>query len=159
EHHQSCAGHKVFIATVVAEGCCLGASVVDTADEVGLTAGYGTFKAEAQDVEANYAARTVNTDGWQATQLAWRALFDPVVLLRCFLPGWISIRDGCKKHPQFEAVSERVWHAYHAQDRRSFAQRLRRLREWAGATLSGEIRERTLRLCGRGAEYGQAYDH
>jgi hypothetical protein len=159
EHHQSCQGHKVFIATVVAEGCCLGASVVDTADEVGLTAGYGIFKQEAQDVEPDYAAQTVNTDGWQATQLAWRALFELVVILRCFLHGWLSLRDGCKKHPQFQALSERVWHAYRAKDRRTLAQRLRRLREWAEGSLRGEILERTLRLCGRGAEYGQAYDH
>jgi hypothetical protein len=159
EHHQTCQGAKVFIATVVAQGCCLGASVVDTSDEAGLTAGYGVFKQEAQDIDPGYAPATVNTDGWQATQLAWRGLFSLVVILRCFLHGWISIRDGCKKHPQFEALSERVWHAYRAPDRRSFAQRMRRLGEWAQATLSGEIRERALRLCGRAAQYGQAYAH
>jgi hypothetical protein len=159
EHHQTCDGAKVFIATVVAEGCCLGASVVDTSDEAGLTQGYGTFKQEARDIDPDYAPATVNTDGWQATQLAWRGLFGLVVLLRCFLHGWLSIRDGCKKHPQFEAVSERVWHAYAAPDRRAFAQRLRRLGEWARATLSGEILERTLRLCGRAGEYGRAYGH
>ena len=75
EHHQTCDACKVYIATVVAEGCCLGAGVVDTADEVGLTAGYGTFSQEALDVEPDYAPRTVNTDGWQSTQLAWRTLF------------------------------------------------------------------------------------
>src|SRR5206468_4358343 len=32
EHHQTHHGDKVFIATVVAGGCCLGASVVDTCD-------------------------------------------------------------------------------------------------------------------------------
>src|SRR5262249_16209451 len=40
EHHQTCQGAKVFIATVVAEGCCLGASVVDTSAEAALTSGY-----------------------------------------------------------------------------------------------------------------------
>jgi len=159
EHHQSREGHKVFIATVVAEGCCLGASVVDTCDEVALTAGYGVFQQEAQEVEQGYSPQTVNTDGWKATKLAWEELFPLTVVLRCFLHGWLGIRDGCKKHPQFAALSEKVWHAYHAEDRRTFSQRLRRLREWAEQTLSGDILEKTLRLCGRAQEYGQAYDH
>ncbi len=159
EHHQTHGGVKVYIATVVAEGCCLGASVVDTCDEAGLTEGYRTFKEEAQSVQKDYAPRTVNTDGWQATRLAWLALFPLVVVLRCFLHGWLKIRDGCKKHPQFQEASDKVWQAYRAGDRRTFGQRMRRLREWALRVLKGEILERVLRLCGRSKEYGGAYDH
>jgi hypothetical protein len=159
EHHQTRDGEKVFIATVVAEGCCLGASVVDTADEVGLTAGYGTFKQEARDLAPDYSPETVNLDGWKAGRLAWEGLFPLAVVLRCFLHGWLSIRDGCKKHVQFQTLSEKVWEAYRAEDRRTFSQRVRRLREWAERTLSGEILERTLRLCGRVQEYGTAYAH
>jgi hypothetical protein len=159
EHHQTHRGHKVFIATVVAEGCCLGAAVVDTADEAGLTAGYGAFKKEALDVVPDYGPETVNADGWAATRLAWLGLFPLVAVLRCFLHGWLSIRDGCKKHPHFHDLSEKVWHAFRAPSRRAFAQRLRRLREWVEQTLSGEIKQRALKLCGRGAEYGEAYGH
>lgn len=159
EHHQTRGGEKVFIATVVAEGCCLGACVVDTSDQAGLEVGYGEFKEEALDIDPGYGPQTVNTDGWQATQSAWSALFPLVVVLRCFLHGWLSIRDGCKKHPLFHDLSEKVWHAYRAEDRRSFAQRLRRVREWVERELSGEIKERASRLCGRGAEYGQAFAH
>jgi len=72
------------------------------------------------------------------------------------LHGWLSIRDGCQKHPLFHTLSEKVWHAFHALDRRTFSQRLRRLREWVERTLSGEILARTLRLCDRVREYGQA---
>ena len=36
---------------------------------------------------------------------------------------------------------------------------LRRVRAWAGRALSGEILTRTLRLCARVREYGQAYAH
>ena len=159
EHHQTHQGEKVFIATVVAEGCCLGASVVDTCDEVGLSSGYGVFAQETDDLDADYSPQTVNTDGWQATVLAWAGLFPHAARLRCFLHGWLSIRDGCKKHPSFARLSEKVWHAYHAKDRRTFSQRLRRLRQWAERTLSGEIRERTLRLCGRAGEYARAYKY
>ncbi len=159
EHHQTRDGQKVYIATVVAQGCCLGASVVDTCDEAGLTQGYGIFEMEARDIDPDYAPETVNTDGWKATRLAWLALFPLVVILRCFLHGWLSIRDRYKKHPSFPTLSERVWHAYHAPDRRTFGQRLRRLREWAERTLCGDILERALRLCGRSGEYGAAYEH
>ena len=159
EHHQTRDGDKVFVATVVAQGCCLGACVVDTADEAGLTVGYGVFKEEAQDVAPDYSPQTVNVDGWSATRLAWLGLFPLVAVLRCFLHGWLSIRDGCKKHPLFATLSEKVWHAYRAPDRRAFGQRLRRLREWAGQALGGEILQRTLRLCGRSKEYGEAYRH
>src|SRR5262249_19254086 len=74
EPHQSRDGQKVFSATVVAENCCLGAAVVDTSDEAGLTSGYGTFMQETRDIDPNYSPGTVNTDGWQATRLAWEAL-------------------------------------------------------------------------------------
>jgi hypothetical protein len=102
EHHQRRDGDKVFITTVVAENCCLGASVVDTCDEAGLTEGYGVFKQETRDLDPDYTPQTVNLDGWRAAQLAWQALFPLAVILRCFLHGWLSIRDGCKKHEQFE---------------------------------------------------------
>jgi hypothetical protein len=159
EHHQTHDGQKVYITTVVADGCCLGASVVDTCDETGLTEGYGVFAEEAKDVRPDYAPKTVNTDGWKATRLAWLALFPLVAVLRCFLHGWLKIRQGCKKHPQFHEASDKVWEAYRAADRRTFGQRIRRLREWAVRVLKGEILDRVLRLCGRAKEYGEAYDH
>ena len=40
EHHQTLDGNKVYVATTVAEGCCLGASLSQTADEKGLTEAY-----------------------------------------------------------------------------------------------------------------------
>jgi hypothetical protein len=159
EHHQKLNGEKIFIATTVAEGCCLGASVVSTADEVELTKAYQKFLAEARNVEPGYAPKSVNTDGWQATQLAWLALVPLITVLRCFLHGWLSIRDRCKKDKNFNAVGEKVWEAYEAPNRRSFGQRLRRLREWASKMLTGIIGEKVARLCSRSEEYGKAYDH
>ena len=87
EHHQSCDGQKVFIATTVGAGCCLGAEPAPTAGADDLTAAYGVFKEEAQDVTPEYAPTTVSTDGWAATQAAWKALFTQVVILLCFLHG------------------------------------------------------------------------
>ncbi len=70
KHHQPRNGIKTYIATTVAEGCCLGAAVAATATEVELTPAYGVFKQEAEKVEPGYRPATVNTDGWAATRLA-----------------------------------------------------------------------------------------
>src|SRR5262249_27491336 len=85
EHHQPRDGTKNYLATTVAAGCCLGAELAQSAGADDLQAAYGVFKAEAQNVQAEYRPQTVNTDGWAATQQAWRALFPLVVILRCFL--------------------------------------------------------------------------
>src|SRR3954471_24327306 len=161
EHHQTRDGVKNYGATTVGAGVCLGAALSPSASAEDLQAAYGVFKAEAQNVRPDYAPQTVNTDGWAATRQAWRALFPLVALLRCFLHGWLSIRERAKHLGEvFRALGEKVWHAYHAPDRRSFAQRLRRLRQWASQCLKpGVVLEQVQKLCGRAREYGQAYRH
>src|SRR5260370_42322546 len=72
-----------------------------------------------------------------STMLAWLVLFPWICVLRCFLHGWLSIRDRCKKDKDFNAAGDKIWEAYEASDRRTFGQRLRRLREWASKTLKG----------------------
>jgi hypothetical protein len=158
EHHQPCDGQKVFIATTVGAGCCLGAEPAPTAGADDLTAAYGVFKEEAQDVTPEYAPTTVSTDGWAATQAAWKALFTKVVILLCFLHGWLKIRDRAKHLKEtFVEVSRRVWEAYHAPDRRSFGQRLRWLRKWATDHLKGIVLEAVLSLCQKRDRWSVAY--
>jgi len=161
EHHQTRDGAKSYVATTVGAGVCLGAALSPAVSAEDLQAAYGVFKQEAQNVRPDYAPQTVNTDGWAATRQAWRALFPLVVLLRCFLHGWLGIRERAKHLGEvFRALGEKVWHAYHAPDRRSFAQRLRRLGEWAGQHLQAAwVLEQVRKLCGRAREYGQAYAH
>lgn len=158
EHHQTRDGTKNYIATTVGDGCCLGAALAPTADATDLTAAYATFKAEARDVAPGYEPRTVSVDGWAATRLAWLALFGLVVLLRCFLHGWLNLRSRGKLSAVFAALSEKVWHAYRAPDRRTFAQRLRRLSEWARRqAMPPWLLDQVTKLCGRAREYGAAY--
>src|SRR5512135_1564085 len=110
EHHQPRDGQKRYIATTVGGGCCLGAEPAETAGTDDLKAAYGVFKDEARDVTPKYAPKTVSTDGWKATQAAWKALFPRVVILLCFLHGWLKIRDRAKHlKDQFTDVSRRVW--------------------------------------------------
>ena len=160
EHHQPLDGQKVYIATTVGDGCCLGAEPAPAAGTDDLKVAYAVFKDEARDVAEKYAPKTVSTDGWKSTQAAWKLLFKGVVILLCFLHGWLKIRDRAKHlKDQFAETSRRVWDAYHAPDRRGFGQRLRRLREWANKHLSGVVLENILDLCRKGPRYAVAYRH
>ena len=160
EHHQSRDGNKNYIATTVGGGCCLGAALAQSANADDLTAAYEVFKQEAQDVQGDYQPKTVSADGWAATHQAWLALFPLVVVLRCFLHGWLNIRSRGKLSAAFAALSEKVWGAFHAPNRRSFAQRMRRLGEWArGQRLTAWLLEQVEKLCTRSGEYGEAYRH
>ena len=160
EHHQTLDGQKVYIATTVAEGCCLGAEPAVSAGTDDLKAAYEVFKDEARDIDSEYAPETVGTDGWAGTQAAWRLLFPAVVLLQCFLHGWLKVRERAKHLKEtFAEVSRRVWEAYHAPDRRGFGQRLRRLREWAVVRLTGVVLEKVLDLCAKRDRWSVAYDH
>ncbi len=160
EHHQALDGQKVYIAMTVGGGCCLGAEPTLAAGTDELKPAYAVFKEEAHDAAPEYRPKTVSTDGWKGTQAAWKALFQRVVILLCFLHGWLKIRDRAKHlKDQFGEVSRRVWEAYHALDRRSFGQRLRRLREWADGQLSGVVLENVLDLCRKGRRFAVAYHH
>src|SRR5262249_44078189 len=96
EHHQTRDGQKNYLATTVAAGCCLGCALAPTAGTEDLQAAYGAFRQEARDVQPGYQPKTVNADGWAATHQAWLALFPLVVLLRCFLHGWLNLRSRGK---------------------------------------------------------------
>jgi hypothetical protein len=160
EHHQTRDGQKNYIATTVAEGCCLGAALAQTAGADDLQAAYGVFQQEAEEVQPGYQPRTVSVDGWAATHQAWQAWFPLVTLLRCFLHGWLNIRSRGKLNDAFAGLSEKVWEAFAAPTRRSFGQRMRRLWEWAKANVQGAwVLEQVHKLCDRKGEYGRAYDH
>src|SRR5262249_9146106 len=71
-----------------------------------------------------------------------------------------NLRCRGKLNAAFAALSGKVWEAYQAVSRRSFAQRLRRLREWAQRHVQGAwLLEAVRKLCGRAREYGVAYRH
>ena len=83
-----------------------------------------------------------------------------MAVIRCYLHGWLNIRSRGKLNEWFHELSAKVWHAYHAVTRLSFAQRLRRLREWARDRGLGKwLLEQVEKLCGRAKEYGEAYAH
>lgn len=160
EHHQPRDGTKNYIATTVGSGCCLGAEVTESAGTEGLTEAYGVFRQEALDVAPQYAPKSVNTDGWNGTKAAWKALFLSITIVQCFLHAWLKIRDRAKHLEEwFTEISQRVWDAYHAPDRRSFSQRIASLKTWAAKHLSGVVLENVLDLCENRDRWKIAYDH
>ncbi|HEY5747443.1 MAG TPA: hypothetical protein VIU12_15295 [Chryseolinea sp.] len=162
EKHSWLKGQRIYIATTAANDCILGASVAPSASQIDLEKAYGVFASEAQAVDADYAPETVNTDGWPATQNAWKALFDQITVILCFLHAWIKIRDRAKKAfgELGQEVQKRVWDAYHAPSKRGFSQRLRRLREWASTALpKSEMKQKTLDLCNKRDAFSPSYDH
>jgi hypothetical protein len=130
EKHSWLQGERVYSATTAAQDCILGAFVAPSASQADLERAYGVFASEAQVLDADYAPQTVNTDGWQATQGAWQALFTHITVILCFLHALLKIRDRATKalSKSFAQVQKRVWEAYHAPSKRAFSQRLRRLR-------------------------------
>jgi hypothetical protein len=162
EKHSWLKGKRVYITTTAAKDCILGASVSPSASQKDLEKSYGVFANEARALDVDYAPETVNTDGWPATQNAWKTLFKQITVILCFLHGWIKIRDRAKKAfgELGQEVQKRVWEAYHAPNKRSFSQRLRRLRAWASNALpESEMKSKTLDLCDKRDEFSPSYDH
>ena len=93
EKHTWWQGEKVYVATTIADGCLLGGELSVTAGTEDLQAAYGVFAQEARELNPDYQPQTVNTDGWEATQKAWKNLFSGVTLILCFLHTILSI-DG-----------------------------------------------------------------
>jgi len=102
-------------------------------DEIDLTKAYGVFKQETQEIQPDYAPLTVTTDGWKATQNAWKTLFSSILLILCFLHVFIKVRDRAKKKFKdiFSEISEKLWNCFKSPDKRTFFQRIRRLLEWS----------------------------
>ena len=161
EKHTTLAGEKVYLAATAGGGCCLGLALAKTAGNDDLTRAYGVFRDEARRLDPEYRPETVNTDGWPATQAAWRALFQGVTLILCFLHSFLKVRDRAVHMKEaFFDLSRRIWDAYHAPDGRTFSQRLRRLREWAEAHVDKPVvREKVRALCDRRAAFAVAYAH
>ncbi len=136
EKHTHLVGEKAYIATTVSNGCILGVSVALSAGDEALETAYLSYKEEAQGLDPNYTPDTVNTDGWPATQNAWKRLFPSVALIKCFLHLYISIRNRTKKKfkDAFQITTPKLWNCYNAKNKASFSQRVRRLDEWVKKT-------------------------
>ena len=142
------AKQQVSVPTTVGGGCFLGVSVVEAADTVTLEQGYGEFAKEAKALAPDYQARSVCTDGWEATRQAWRGLFPKMKVVRCFLHSILKMKKygaGQLRHRGLD----RAWQVDQAATKRQFSQRLRRVAAWTPAHLSGAVAQMVLKRCRR----------
>jgi len=150
EHHIKIRGEKAYAATTAGADCFLGIEVSSKADEVSLEKAYGVFKSEAVSVAPDYQPDSVNTDGWAATQNAWKTLFSSILVLECFLHAFLKVRDRATKKMQdsFNTAADKIWDCYRAASKVQLAQQIRRLREWAIKEVSAcPMRDNILKLC------------
>ena len=162
EKHSWLLGERVFIPTTVGSGCFLGVDIVGTAETPDLVRGYGGFREEARALNPGYQPETVNDDGWDPTQAAWKHLFPKIAIVLCFLHSVLDIQKRCRKTKDlWKKLTGRLWHVYKAPSKRHFAQRLRRLRDWAQRHVKKRsLLQRLLNLQGKKSQQFQvAYDY
>ena len=150
-------GAEVVVPTTVGGGCVLGISVAAQATSAELQTAYGEFKAEATAVFPAYQLRSVCTDGFHATRDAWRQLFPQVTLVLCFLHAILKLSDRCRGTLR-QHVLERAWHVYQAVTKAQFAQRLRRLGEWARTALDGSLVQTITKMTRQRDDFTPAYE-
>jgi hypothetical protein len=154
-------GKEINIATTVGEECLLGAAICTDRREEDLKEGYHTFKEEAQNVNPDYTPDSVTTDGSSALRNAFKSLFPNVILILCYLHSVLSIKKRSQRlGVLFQEIMNHVWHVYHAQTKRAFSQRIRRLKEWAIKNVdAGVVLNKILRLCEKSPLFQVFYDH
>lgn len=151
-------GEEVVIATTVGNDCVLGASVALGIDTANLTEAYQHFKDEARQLDPEYQPETVNTDGWEATQKAWRNLFSLIVILECFLHAFIKIRERGKYLKEaFHQLSRKVWDVYHAPDADAFRSQAAELLTWAESNTASYVLEAVRKLYSKIDRFALAY--
>lgn len=161
EKHTRRAGEKSFIATTTGQGCFLGTALTDGADTASLTTGYGEFFEESKQVQPEYQPKTVNTDGWEPTQKAWKALSPTIVIVLCFFHAWLSVKKRCRRVPDLlKELGKQLWNTFRAPSMAEFSQRIRRVREWVSEHVSLEtVKEKVLELCQKASAFKEAYKH
>jgi hypothetical protein len=163
EKHSWWWGERIYIAVTAAMGCFLGVAITETADAAGLGQAYGEFQQEAFDLNPAYQPDSVNTDGWEATQLAWKSLFPGITLILCFLHSVLAIQQRCRRQGNlFQTVTDKLWQLYHSRNRSQFGQRLRRLLEWANhpdTDLPEALRQKLLGLQAKVPDFTVTFDH
>jgi hypothetical protein len=151
------AGEEVVVPTTVGGACVVGISVATEATSESLQEAYGEFVAETRAIFPEYQARSVCTDGFQATREAWHRLWPHLTLVLCFLHSILKIQERCRgvlrRH-----VLDRAWRVYQGATKAQFSQRLRRLAEWARTTLDGTVAEMVGKMAHHRADFTPAYD-
>lgn len=157
EHHCAWMGEKGYVAFTVGDGCILGASLSAAADETHLSDAYGVFAQEARHLAPDYEPETVNTDGWSATQNAFKRLFPTITPILCFLHGFLKIRERGRK---LHELHEQIWQVYRAESNDAFLQAMSAFKRWFDeCEWPSNVITAVEKLCNRAEQYVVSYDH
>ena len=161
EHHIKIQGKKAYVATTVGHNCFLGMDVSYNCDQEALQDSYEVFKLEAADLVPDYQPTTANTDGWWATQNALKALYPMIVIIECFLHGFLKVRDRATKKMKavFDLAGDKIWDCYKAESKRSLAQKIRRLTEWTTKIKESPMQKNILKFCNKKERWMQHLDY
>jgi len=99
---------QVSVPTTVGGGCVVGVSVVEAADTGTLERGYGELAKEAKALAPTSQARSVCTDGWEATRQAGRGLLPKIKLVLGFLHSILKMKKHCAG-PWRHQVLDKAW--------------------------------------------------
>lgn len=161
EKHSKINGEKVYLAITCGDDCFLGASISSTASEEDLTVAYGGFMEEAKQLSQDYTPETINTDGWFATIKAWKNIFPLITVIQCFLHAVLKIKNVATKNTQalFKEILDKAWNAYKAENKRSFSQRIRRLKDFTSNMVEGKLKIALDKLCSKRDWFSVSYDY
>ena len=148
---------QVSVPTTVGGGGFLGVSVVEAADTVTVERGYGECAKEAKALMPASHARSVCTDGWEATRQAWRGLLPTITWGRCCLHAILKRKKHGAGQWRPQGL-DKAWQVSQAGTTRQWAQRLRRVAAWTPAHLSGPVAQMVLKRCRRRADCTPASD-
>jgi hypothetical protein len=155
-------GKEAYVALTSSRDCVLGADLSMSEDTRGLEESYGVFKSEVLDCDANYAPKSVNLDGWKATNAAWASLFENISIILCFLHGYLKIKDvGRSMKEKFHLLGNEIWNAYRSKTKAEFHAALENLMLWAGSNIADyqKVVEKVKDLCGKATRFSKAYEH
>lgn len=157
EHHCDWIGEKGYVAFTTGGGCILGLSLSTSADEIHLTETYSVFATETRKLKPDYEPKTVNTDGWWATQNAFRNLFSTIVPILCFLHGFLKIRDRGRK---LRDLHQQVWKVYRIESKETFIQAMSDFKTWLDQETWNETDIKSVdKFCQRVKAYALSYEH
>lgn len=160
EKHVTSSSPTQYLCVSAARGCILGANLTDDITTEAFTLGYSHFAREARAVDSSYSPVSVCLDGFRATQAAWRALFPRVTVILCFLHAVLRLYriSSRRDEEHYATLLDKVWQVFEAPSRAHFAQRLRRVHEWASKTLSsGKLKDGVRRMRQNSVEYSRSY--
>jgi len=78
----------------------------------------------------------------------------------CFLHALLSIKNVATKKTAdlFLQIKDKAWNIYKSKNKHTFAQRIRRLKEWVADCKDIKIQDKVIKLCNRKSNFIKSYD-